>query len=78
MLKPNQRSIHKVFSSDKSVDLINYLKEEMVFNDDLRLIIPIGMAHLASVSSLINYNQPIQRDIKKKKNLFLKMEKLIK
>ena len=52
----------KVFSGVESVDLINYLKE-MDIDDALQLSILCGMIKPTGISTLIDYDQPVDKNI---------------
>ncbi|CAF1428491.1 unnamed protein product [Rotaria sordida] len=54
-------SICKVFSGDRSTDLVNYL-EKMNFNDALRQSLLLRMIKPSGVSSLMDYNQPVNEN----------------
>ncbi|CAF3887874.1 unnamed protein product, partial [Rotaria sordida] len=60
---PEKCSICKVFSGDRSTDLVNYL-EKMNFNDALRQSLLLRMIKPSGVSSLMDYNQPVNENIR--------------
>ncbi|CAF1430308.1 unnamed protein product [Rotaria sordida] len=59
--KVEESCSHKILSGDQSIDLLDYL-EDFGFNDDLRQSILLGMVNLSGVSSLLNYNRPIDNN----------------